>query len=116
MPTPEVQTLSEPSSIFTLQNNTEYTIKVSLCNQASIFHFGMCYTNNLNENIIMMNQIFRKMSSPWKYSRRISTQSYIIDMSSTMGVLLMDVFSNRSVIMNCNNNGVLCISYLIVKL
>ncbi len=26
-------------------------------------------------------------------------------MSSTMGVLLMDVFSNRSVIIYCNNNG-----------
>ena len=31
--------------------------------------------------------------------------SYIIDMSSTMDVLLMDVFSNRSVIMYCNYNG-----------
>ena len=42
-PTPEVQTLSEPSDLFTLQNNTEYAINISLCNQASNFHFGLCY-------------------------------------------------------------------------
>ncbi len=42
-PTPEVQTLSEPFDLFTLKNKTEYAINISLCNQASHFHFGMCY-------------------------------------------------------------------------
>ncbi len=38
--TVEVETLGEPSGTFTLRNNTEYAINVSLCNQASSFHFG----------------------------------------------------------------------------
>ncbi len=40
--TPEWQTLREPSAYFSLQNNTEYSINISLCNEASNFHFGMC--------------------------------------------------------------------------
>ncbi len=41
--TAEVETLGQPSGTFTLRNNTEYAINVSLCNQESNFHFGMCY-------------------------------------------------------------------------
>ncbi len=40
--TPEWQTLSEPSGYFLLRNNTEYSINISLCNESSNFHFGMC--------------------------------------------------------------------------
>ncbi len=35
----------------------------------------------------------------------ISLVSYIIDISGTMGALLIDATSNRSVIMYCNSSG-----------
>ncbi len=41
--TAEVETLGQPTGTFTLRNNTEYAINVSLCNQESNFHFGTCY-------------------------------------------------------------------------